>query len=96
MSEVNSSQPAQQPLDVGSVLMEVLFELRRVKGKADELWALQEVADYLRYPKTTTQQRIICQPDFPSPTKIRTGKDPESGGKRWLAREVRAWALKCR
>jgi len=48
----------------------------------------------LKLKKSTVQSRLLCLPHFPKPVTIPT--TDEGGGKRWIAKEVKAWALKQR
>ncbi len=51
----------------------------------DRLWDASDIADFLKLSKKTVQNHYITQPDFPPPCdRI----------KRWIPREVKAWATR--
>ena len=51
----------------------------------ERLWDAADIADYLKLEKKTVQNHYIKQPGFPPPVdRI----------KRWIPREVKAWATK--
>lgn len=73
-----------------SDLIEVLDRLSpRIPVTAD-LWSTREVAAYLKYTVAQTRDRIVTQPTFPEPIRIRTGSG--RGQPRWKAIEVMQWA----
>lgn len=79
-----------------AILNQILDELRRQRTSAkDELWDADDIATYLRYGKSTVQNKIITTPGFPRAVIIAT-TDSKKGTRRWKADEVRNWALKIR
>jgi hypothetical protein len=75
------------------LLVGILGELRQGRVQ-DDLWSAGDIAAYLKLKKSTVQSRLLCLPHFPKPVTIPT--TDEGGGKRWIAKEVKAWALKQR
>lgn len=71
------------------ILNAILGELRRQRV-ADDLWSADDIADYLGLAKNTVQGRTVKTNGFPRPVMLPTG------GKRWVAKEVRAWAMRQR
>lgn len=71
-----------------SILQSLQALLRR--EHADDLWAAAQIADYLKLSKSSVHSHILKAPAFPAPVVLPTG------GKRWVAKEIRAWALKHR
>lgn len=79
-----------------AILSQILDELRRQRTSTkDELWDADDIAAYLRYTKSTVQNKIIKTPGFPRAVIIAT-TDSKNGTRRWKADEVRNWALKIR
>ena len=79
-----------------AILSQILDELRRQRTSAkDELWDADDIASYLRYRKSTVQNKTIKTPGFPRAV-ILANADSKNGTRRWKADEVRAWALKIR
>lgn len=63
-----------------------------LRQQSDELWRAEEIAGYLKLGKKSVQNRILSLPTFPPPVFLPTGEKT----KRWVSKEVRAWALKHR
>lgn len=61
-----------------------------LRQQADDLWAAEEIALYLKLSKKSVQNHITSHDTFPEPVELITG------GKRWVAKEVRAWVMKRR
>lgn len=76
-----------------AMLGAILAELQRQRVH-DDLWTAEDVAAYLKLSKSRVQARVVCNANFPRPVVIPTTDD--GGGKRWVAKEVRAWALRHR
>lgn len=55
-----------------------------------DLWSIGEIATFLGLKNNTVSGSIVNAPAFPQPIIL------PSGGKRWYAKEVKAWALKRR
>lgn len=49
----------------------------------DALWNYEDIATFTSLAKTTVQTKIVCAPGFPRAVII------PSGGRRWVAREVK-------
>ena len=80
-----------------AILSQILDELRRQRTSAkDELWDADDIASYLRYRKSTVQNKTLSAPGFPRAVILVNDADSKKGTKRWKAEEVRAWALKIR
>ena len=54
----------------------------------NDLWDADDLAQYMRLSKKTVQTHIISVQGFPNPVILATG------GKRWLAAEVKQWVLR--
>ena len=54
------------------------------------LWRIEDIGNYLQLKPSTVHSTTIKKPGFPVPIVL------PSGGKRWIAKEVRAWATKQR
>lgn len=61
-----------------------------------ELWTHKHIAEYLSVSPGYAQKRIVTVNGFPR--AIRVAADTGGGkiGRRWIAKEVKAWALKQR
>jgi hypothetical protein len=59
----------------------------------DELWRAEEIARCLKVSKKTVQNRVLKSPGFPPPRLLEfaNNKNPV---KRWVPKEVIAWATK--
>lgn len=69
----------------------IMEELKKQRiMSSDEPWSADEIAAYLKLGKRTVQNKIITDKTFP------TGIPLPSGGRRWLAKEVRSWYEKRR
>lgn len=78
---------AAQPPGTNDLLSGILSELRRQSAKDSDLWEIGEVADYLRLKKKSIYNSILKSESFPKPIIL------PSDGRRWVAKEVKAWAL---
>ena len=56
---------------------------RLIRLADDALWNYDDIAEFTSLAKTTVQTRIVCAPGFPRAVII------PSGGRRWVAREVK-------
>ncbi|NDF11525.1 MAG: hypothetical protein EB060_01745 [Proteobacteria bacterium] len=72
------------------MLEKIVHYLRVIHSSSKELWTAQDIADYVSLKKKTVQNSIITKPTFPAPVLLATG------GKRWKAKEVKAWQEKQR
>lgn len=52
----------------------------------EQLWNLQNIAEFFNTSKSTVCSRIVTRPDFPKPVSF------PGFGKRWVPEEVREWA----
>lgn len=77
-----------------NILAEILTEIRRLQGSESEVWRTDDVAKFLKLSKSSVQSRVISRPDFPR--AVRIPSENGTGGKRWYAREVKAWLQKNR
>lgn len=50
----------------------------------NELWTVQDIADFLKVCRNTVYSSVVCKPDFPKPVKVGCGK-------RWFPEEVVRW-----
>lgn len=79
-------------------LMEInralLTEVQAQRRMSDDLWSAQQIADYLHLDKEYAQKKIITVPGFPVPVSLPTAE--KRGCRRWVAKEVKAWAMKHR
>lgn len=59
----------------------------------DELWRAEEIANYLKVSKKTVQNRVLKSDGFPPPRLLPfiSNKNPI---KRWVPKEVIAWATR--
>lgn len=73
---------------VPHLLSAMLEEMRKARVRDDELWEAQHIADFLKLSKNTVQGKILDKNGFPGPVILPTG------GRRWVAKEVRAWAMR--
>lgn len=81
------------PAQTETVLHEILAELRRQRI-GDDLWKADDIADYLKLSLATVRNRVVTNPTFPAAVTIPTTE--EGGSRRWVAKEVKAWATKWR
>lgn len=79
--------------DVLRAVNQVLEEVRRMRLGDDDLWAIEEIASYLKYDRSTVRY-IVSRPDFPAPYIIPSDPRSDGGGKRYKAGEVKAWATR--
>lgn len=70
------------------VLLSSLHEIMR--KQADDLWGAEEIAAYIKLSKKSVRNRFLHKPGFPAPVEL------PGGCQRWVAKEVRAWALRHR
>lgn len=78
-----------QPENEAVALMRDL--LTRLNSPAeDSLWRPDEIALYMNISKKSVQSHVVTKPGFPRPVILPTG------GRRWVAKEVKAWALRHR
>lgn len=70
-----------------TLLTSILEELRRQRAQDDDIWRADEIADYMKLSKKTVQCDVLNTPGFPSSVPLPTG------GRRWVAKEIKAWFL---
>jgi predicted DNA-binding transcriptional regulator AlpA len=76
------------------LLLEILNELKTQHSERADVWALEDIARYLRLSRSSVQSRVTCRKDFPRAVRIPT--DSGLGGRRWYAKEVKQWLSKNR
>ncbi len=76
------------------LLLEILNELKSQQSERTDIWAVDDIARYLRLSRSSVQSRVTCRKDFPRAVRIPT--DSGMGGRRWYAKEVKNWLLKNR
>lgn len=67
------------------VLEKILHCLQAMQSSEREVWDAEDIAYYTKLKRKTVQNGILTDPSFPSPGILPTG------GRRWNAKEVRAW-----
>lgn len=72
------------------LLVRILAELQRQHAQDDDLWEAQQIADYLKLKKNSVQSHVLSSTGFPNGITLPTG------GRRWVAKEIKAWALRRR
>lgn len=77
-----------------NIAQEILNELKFQNNNNDSLWDADDIARYMKLSKSTVQSRIICKSNFPRALRMPTSDN--GGGRRWLAKEVKAWAMRHR
>ncbi len=85
MTQMQTEQATIVPL-----LNEVLAQVRHSTRMADDVWSVEEIAAYLKLSVGSIRNHVLSSAGFPSPVNL------PSGGRRWLAKEVRAWVEKRR
>lgn len=75
---------------VTAILLDILKELRQQRSQDDDMWTADEIADFLKLSKGSVQNKILGAQGFPSSVVLPTG------GRRWIAKEIRAWAQRRR
>lgn len=59
----------------------------------DDLWRADEIANYLKVSKKTVQNRVLTSSNFPPPRLLEFAGQKKPV-KRWIPKEVVAWATK--
>lgn len=72
------------------LLTRILAELQRQHAQDDDLWEAEQIAGYLKLKKHSVQSHVLNSAGFPSSVTLPTG------GRRWVAKEIKAWALRRR
>lgn len=80
---------------MSETLKAILKELQAQNHLKGELWDTTDIARYLKLAKSTVQTRILRHPEFPPALRLPTSARGQ-GGRRWLAEEVKRWAMKHR
>jgi len=78
-----------------TILLDILKEIKNQRARINDLWDVNDIAEFLRLSKSSVQSRVICRRDFPRCVRIPTG-DTGLGGRRWIANEIRDWVLRHR
>lgn len=73
-----------------SMLNDILHELRRQGAQDDDLWDTESIAIYMKLGKGAVHNKILKASGFPSAVVL------PSGGRRWVAKEVKAWIIRHR
>lgn len=76
--------------EISQGITAILTELRKQRSLSDDLWAAEEIADYMKLSKKSVQNRVLDDPTFPRSVALPTG------GRRWWAKEIREWMKKRR
>lgn len=64
----------------------ILDELHKRRAMDNDLWSLDEVADYMKLSKKSLHNsKIVEEKTFPRNVILPTG------GRRWMAKEVKEW-----
>lgn len=79
-----------QSHEIMQSLNAIQAELRKQRNQNDDLWAADEIADYMKLSKKSVQNGILNEQTFPKSIPLPTG------GRRWLAKEIRKWVEKRR
>lgn len=61
----------------------------------DDLWDAGDIARHTRLTKASVQSTLIRKEGFPRAVRLQTTKNG-LGGRRWVAKEVKAWLLRFR
>ena len=64
--------------------------LERMSRRDDSLWDVTDIARHLRMKKESVHSHILKLPTFPTAIKL------ETGGRRWMAGEIKAWSTRHR
>jgi hypothetical protein len=72
----------------------VLDAIKTQRKEEDSLWSAEKIAQYLMLKKTYVQSHVITHPAFPKAVSLPTGN--LRGCRRWIPKEVKAWALRWR
>lgn len=59
----------------------------------EELWRAEEIANYLKVSKKTVQNRVLKADSFPPPRLLGFSGNSKPV-KRWVPKEVMAWATR--
>lgn len=73
-----------------TLLTEILNELRKQRAQEEDLWGAEEIACYLKLKRQSVHNGVLKAKGFPSSVVLPTG------GRRWVAKEVKAWMLRRR
>lgn len=82
------AQTTQDPIQ--AILAEINQKLERLGRADDDLWDADNIADYMKLSKKSVFNNIVNDMTFPKSVPLVTG------GRRWIAKEVKAWTLKRR
>ncbi len=81
-------QPATSEAELASAISDLIAHLPR--SLDNDLWDADDIAQHMRLSKRSVQSHVLTAQGFPNPCIIPTG------GKRWVAKEVKAWVLRHR
>lgn len=85
-----TEQVIAMPEDIKAMLAEKIRKEKEIISLDTELWEIGQIATFLGLTKGTVSSSIVSDDTFPEPIILPTN------GKRWIAKEVRGWALKRR
>lgn len=68
----------------------IIEELRRQRAQEEDLWGPEEIGAYMKVGKGSVWNKVLNTPGFPTAVVLPTG------GRRWVAKEIKAWVLKRR
>lgn len=89
---MNEATANQTPINITSIMGEILNELRKQRV-SDDLWTTDDIAAYLKRAKRTISNHVVNAPNFPRPVRLPLGKN-QTSDPLWVAKEVKAWALR--
>lgn len=72
------------------LLKEILTHLKKLSSDGNQLWDINQVANYFDMKRSTVSAKIIAAPDFPKSISS-MGTHP-----RWIPDEVKKWAYRHR
>lgn len=74
--------------DLASAIRDLIAHLPR--SLDNDLWDANDIAQYMRLSKKSVQNHYLDKPNFPNAVILATG------GRRWVATEVKAWVTRRR
>ncbi len=79
--------------DLLVTLRALVTEMRATRVSIeDELWAFDDIAQYLKLSQYTVERRVVVQPGFPEALQPCATSKGSKAVKRWFAGEVIKWA----
>ncbi|WP_343560466.1 helix-turn-helix transcriptional regulator [Kiloniella sp. b19] len=71
------------------ILSEILSTIKQNQSLSSELWAIEDIALFLKISPDSVSKRITKVKTFPKPIKVPTTEGTMNP--RWYAQEVREW-----